>query len=659
MKLGLTFNDVLLVPQRSPLSSRSEAEVKTIFTKNISLNIPLVSANMATVTEHKMAIALAREGGLGVIHQFGSIQQQAEEVRKVKKSTSYIIENPLSVPPLTTIKQAAEIMKKEGVTSLLVMRGDELIGIFTSRDYLFEENQERLITEVMTSKEHLVTAPSGIPLEEAKKLLHAHRIEKLPLLENGKVRGLMTTQDIKKLECWPQACRDEKGRLRVGAAVGVKDALLRAQALVEAGVDVLILDIAHAHSDLAIQRIKELKKYFSIDVMAGNIATASAARDLIEAGADGLKVGIGPSPVCLEGDTPILMSDYTVKKVKEIKVGDQVITHKGRVRMVTKTYKRPYSGKFISVKVRGCPSRLVMTEEHPVFATVFEAKYDKIAKYGPKYYFSKAKHNTGLKWVRANQLKKFDLMVLPKIKQKKMVKTIFDLAKIFPRYNFDSQKIWSHKIGFNPNEESYNDLAERFRTTPRIIGNVVLGKNSINKGLNNKVNSYLKSISYQRKISPIKINRFIELNEDFARLMGYYLAEGSMGGNKNNRQVGFCFHQNETAYHHDIKYLVERVFGYSGTGIVYDKKDKAATVYIYNNLIAKFFETLIPGNALTKIIPKGILDSDEGVLKEVLVGAIRGDGTIKDYRRVKYKTSSISLAFQVSQILNILGYFST
>lgn len=298
MKLGLTFNDVLLVPKRSPLSSRSEADLKTKFTRNISLTIPLVSANMATVTEHKMAIALAREGGLGVIHQFGTLAQQVEEVKRVKKSTSFIIENPTTVPPLMTIERAVAVMKQEGVTSLLVMQGDELVGIFTSRDYLFEENQQKLITEVMTPKARLVTAQYGISLEEAKKILHQHRIEKLPLLENGKVRGLITTQDIKKLETWPQACRDTKGRLRVGAAVGVKDTLERAQALIQAGVDVLILDIAHAHSDLALQRIKELKKYFSIDVMAGNIATAAAAYDLIQAGADGLKVGIGPSPVC-------------------------------------------------------------------------------------------------------------------------------------------------------------------------------------------------------------------------------------------------------------------------------------------------------------------------------------------------------------------------
>lgn len=298
MRLGLTYSDVLLVPKRTPLSSRSEADVKSKFTRNLELNIPLVSANMVSVTEHKMAIAMAREGGLGVIHQFCAVAEQAEEVRKVKKSTCHIIENPLSVPAIITIREAVHIMGQSGVTSLLVKEGEQLIGIFTSRDYLFEENLDRRITEVMTPKQRLITASYGITLEEAKKILHQHRIEKLPLLHDGKVLGLITTQDIKKLEYWPHACRDKKGRLRVGAAVGVKDTIERAQALIDAGVDVIVLDIAHCHSDLAIQRIKELKATFSIDVMAGNIATAEAAHDLIKAGADGLKVGIGPSPVC-------------------------------------------------------------------------------------------------------------------------------------------------------------------------------------------------------------------------------------------------------------------------------------------------------------------------------------------------------------------------
>ena len=254
---------------------------------------------MATITEHKMAIAMAREGGLGIIHQFDTIENQVEEIKKVKKSTSYVIENPVCVGQELTIGEAVEFMQNQGVTSLLIQENDELVGIFTKRDYLFEENQSKRIKDVMTPRERLIVAEYGIELEEAKRILHKHRIEKLPLLQNGKLKALMTTQDIKKLEFWPNATRDEKGRLRVGAAVGVKDTLERAKAIIEAGADVVILDIAHAHSDLAIKRIKELKELFPhVDVMVGNIATGEAAKDLIRAGADGLKVGIGPSPVC-------------------------------------------------------------------------------------------------------------------------------------------------------------------------------------------------------------------------------------------------------------------------------------------------------------------------------------------------------------------------
>lgn len=253
---------------------------------------------MATVTEHKMAIAMARNGGLGVVHQFGTIEEQVEEVRKVKRSTSYVIEKPLTVQEHITLGEAIDTMNGQGVTSLLVMRNDDLVGIFTSRDYLFERDLSKRISEVMTPREKLVVAPYGISLEEAKVILHKHRIEKLPLEEHGRLLGLITTKDIMKIESWPYANRDSKGRLRVGGAIGVKDALLRAEALIAAGVDVLVLDIAHAHSDDIIACLRLLKKNFSIDVMVGNIATAEAARDLIEAGADGLKVGIGASPVC-------------------------------------------------------------------------------------------------------------------------------------------------------------------------------------------------------------------------------------------------------------------------------------------------------------------------------------------------------------------------
>src|SRR3989344_5243959 len=255
MKLGLTYNDVLLIPKKTSLASRNEADTKTFFTKNIQLNIHLVSSNMATVTEHKMAIAMAREGGLGVIHQFNTIAEQVYEVRRVKRSTSFVIDDPLSVHPDISIKEAVQIMKTESVTSLLIIDryNQELVGIFTSRDYLFEDDENKLIHQVMTKKEKLITADSGISMEEAKKILHQHRIEKLPLLQVGKVKGLITTKDIKRIEQWPNAARDNKGRLLVGAAIGVKDTLERAQALINAGVDVLVLDVAHAHSDLVIQ----------------------------------------------------------------------------------------------------------------------------------------------------------------------------------------------------------------------------------------------------------------------------------------------------------------------------------------------------------------------------------------------------------------------
>jgi IMP dehydrogenase len=299
-RIGLTFDDVLLVPRRTGLNSRAEADTRTKFTRNISLNIPLVSANMATVTEHKMAIAMAREGGIGIIHQFNTVEQQCNEIRKVKRSTSYVIENPRSVSPDTSIGEAIEIMKRENVTSLLVIEHGELAGIFTSRDYLFEYDANKRVREVMTPRSRLITAPFGITLDEAKHILHQNRIEKLPLLDDhGKLKGLMTTKDIMKIEHWPNAARDDRGRLRVGAAIGVKDTLERARAVVESGADVLVLDIAHGHADIVIERLKEVKAALPhVDVMVGNIATAEAAEDLIAAGADGLKVGIGPSRVC-------------------------------------------------------------------------------------------------------------------------------------------------------------------------------------------------------------------------------------------------------------------------------------------------------------------------------------------------------------------------
>lgn len=295
---ALTYKDVLLKPKRSPLSSRRQANLESKFTKNIELNVPFVSSNMATVTEHETAIAMAREGGIGVIHQFISPKEQAEQVRKVKRSTSYIIEDPITIESGSTLKQAKDKMYDHDITSLLITEDEKLVGILTSRDYNFESDLSKKVDELMTNREDMIVSEPDTGLEEAKDILTKHRIEKLPLIENNEIQGLVTSKDIEKLEHWPQSNRDEKGKLRVAAAVGVNDAMERTETLLEADVDVLVLDIAHAHSDMMINTLKDIKERFDIDVMVGNIATKEAAEDLIEAGADGLKVGIGPSPVC-------------------------------------------------------------------------------------------------------------------------------------------------------------------------------------------------------------------------------------------------------------------------------------------------------------------------------------------------------------------------
>lgn len=301
IKEGLTYDDVLLVPQFNSVTSRSLVDTSTYLTRHIKLNIPMASQNMATVTESKMAIAMASEGGIGFIHRFMPVEEQAAEVRKVKRAIGMIIEEPLTCTKEISLYDAIERMQENDITSLLVVDENErLIGIFTNRDYLFETDMDKKVEELMTPKERLITGDHNISLEAAKRLLSQHKIEKLPLVDKeGKIRGLVCSKSIRYLEEHQDACKDRKGRLRVGAAVGVKgDYLERAAALVKEEVDLLVLDVAHAHSDMAINAVKELKKRFKVDVLVGNIATAEAAKDLIKAGADGLKVGIGNGTIC-------------------------------------------------------------------------------------------------------------------------------------------------------------------------------------------------------------------------------------------------------------------------------------------------------------------------------------------------------------------------
>lgn len=300
IKEGLTFDDVLLVPKRSPIVSRLQTDLRTKLSRNITLNIPIISANMDTVTESGMAIALAREGGIGIIHRFMTIEDQVDEILRVKRSESVMIEQPYTIKPDLTMAEAKKAMAEYGVSGLLVEDGGKLAGIITRRDITFEKNSKRKVSELMTKE--VITAKAGTTIEQAKDILHKQRIEKLPVIDDKRrIVGLITSKDILKMDEYPHASKDKKGRLLVGAAVGVKgDYLERTEALLEAGADVLVVDIAHGHSENAINTVHMIKKAFpKCELIAGNIATGDGARDLIKAGVDAVKVGVGSGSICI------------------------------------------------------------------------------------------------------------------------------------------------------------------------------------------------------------------------------------------------------------------------------------------------------------------------------------------------------------------------
>ncbi len=296
---ALTFDDVLLVPGRSEVHP-NDVDLRTELCRGISLNVPLVSAAMDTVTESALAIAMAQEGGIGFIHKNLSIEQQAEEVDKVKRSEAGMIVDPVTIRPQQLISEALKVMARFKISGVPVTDEEgRLVGLLTNRDLRFETRLDRPVSELMTS-DGLITVPPGTTLEQAKALLHQHRIEKLPVVEDGQLTGLITVKDIQKMLEFPNACKDELGRLRVGAAVGASgDYLDRAQALIQAKVDVLVLDSSHAHSRGVLDALETLRERFpDTCILAGNVATSAGARDLAERGADGVKIGIGPGSIC-------------------------------------------------------------------------------------------------------------------------------------------------------------------------------------------------------------------------------------------------------------------------------------------------------------------------------------------------------------------------
>jgi IMP dehydrogenase len=303
IRQGLTYDDVLLLPRYSSVRSRKDVDTSARLTRRICLQVPIVSANMDTVTEAEMAIAMARWGGIGIIHRFNSIEQQVAQVRQVKRSESFVIENPYTVGPSASVGEARDLLEVHSITGLPVVdAAGMLVGLLTSRDILFVHDDSRLVNEFMTPRERLVTAPMGTTIAQAEEILQHHKVEKLPLVdENDRLAGLITLRDILRRTLHPESSKDQKGRLLVGAAIGVVgDYLDRALELVMAGCDALVIDIAHGHSENAIRAVQEIRSRLgAVDLIAGNVATAEGTKDLVEAGADAIKVGVGPGSICI------------------------------------------------------------------------------------------------------------------------------------------------------------------------------------------------------------------------------------------------------------------------------------------------------------------------------------------------------------------------
>jgi len=377
LQTGLTFDDVLLVPAKSEVLPK-EADTSTLLTRHISINIPIVSAAMDTVTEADLAIAMAREGGIGIVHRAMSPERQKTEVDKVKKSESGMILDPITTPPDAPISEAMALMEKYRISGVPVTEKGRLIGIITNRDLRFETQFNKKVSLVMT-KEKLITASVGTTLDKAQKILHKYKIEKLPIVDkDNMLKGLITIKDIEKRKKYPNACKDSVGRLRVGAAIGAgEDSIYRAGLLVKAGVDVIVIDTAHGHTTKVIATLKALKKKFDVDIIAGNIATSEATLDLIKAGADGIKIGIGPGSIC----TTRIIAGTGVPQITAIR----------NCYDVAKTYKIPliadggikYSGDITKALAVGAHSVMIGslfagTDESPGEIVLFQGRSYKV-----------------------------------------------------------------------------------------------------------------------------------------------------------------------------------------------------------------------------------------------------------------------------------------
>jgi IMP dehydrogenase len=378
IRLGLTYDDVVLVPATSQVLP-SEVDTRTRLSRNIQLNIPIVSAAMDTVTEARLAIAMAQEGGLGIVHRVLSPTDQAAEIDRVKKSESGMILDPITIAPDQTIRDAHDLMAKYRISGIPVTKGGKLVGILTNRDLRFETRMDLKVSQVM-KRDKLITAPEGTSLEKAREILHEHRIEKLPVVNKQfELKGLITIKDIEKRIKYPNACKDAHGRLRVGAALGVgPDTGDRVALLVKAGVDVVVVDTAHGHSQAVLDTVKMVRKaHPQLDIIAGNIATAQAAKDLVKAGVDAVKVGVGPGSIC----TTRMVSGAGMPQLTAIADCARVLAGSGIPVIADGGIK--YSGDITKALAAGASvvmlgSLLAGTEEAPGETVLFQARTYKV-----------------------------------------------------------------------------------------------------------------------------------------------------------------------------------------------------------------------------------------------------------------------------------------
>ena len=378
IRLGLTYDDVVLVPAKSQVLP-SEVDTRTRLSRNIHLNIPIVSAAMDTVTEARLAIAMAQEGGIGIVHRVLSPADQAAEIDRVKKSESGMILDPITISPDQTIRDAHDLMARYRISGIPVTKGGKLVGILTNRDLRFETRMDLKVSQVM-KRDKLITAPEGTSLEKAREILHEHRIEKLPVVNKQfELKGLITIKDIEKRIKYPNACKDAHGRLRVGAALGVgPDTRDRVDLLVKAGVDVVVVDTAHGHSQAVLDTVKMVRKaYPKLDIIAGNIATAQAAKDLVKAGVDAVKVGVGPGSIC----TTRMVSGAGMPQLTAISDCARALAGSGIPVIADGGIK--YSGDITKALAAGASvvmlgSLLAGTEEAPGETVLFQARTYKV-----------------------------------------------------------------------------------------------------------------------------------------------------------------------------------------------------------------------------------------------------------------------------------------